>query len=124
MLRKWWFWTAVAVLLLAGGGYFAYSSGWAGRVIPALARNPAGESETVLQTATVTTGNLSITADGTGVLVASSEVDLAFDSSGTLMELLVERGVEGVHMYYCPHHPHGSRYDLARRCAAVPRARR
>lgn len=92
MFRKRWFWIAVMVLLLAVGGYFAYNSGWAGSVIPALARDTDGESETVLQTATVTTGDLSITADGTGVLIASEEIELAFDASGDLLELLVEVG--------------------------------
>jgi RND family efflux transporter MFP subunit len=92
MFRKRWFWIAVVVLVLAVGGYFAYSSGWAGRVIPALARDAAEEPETVLETATVTVGDLSITADGTGVLVASAEVDLTFGANGTLTELLVEVG--------------------------------
>jgi hypothetical protein len=50
--------------------------------------------ETTLQTATVTVGDISITADGTGTLVPSSEVSLAFGSSGTLMGLLVEVGLQ------------------------------
>jgi RND family efflux transporter MFP subunit len=92
MLRKKWFWIVVVVLLLAVGGYFAYTSGWAGKAIPALARDTGEEPETTLETATVTVGDLSITADGTGVLVASAEVELAFGASGTLAELLVEVG--------------------------------
>ena len=92
MFRKKWFWIAVGVLLLIIGGYFAYTSGWAGKVIPALAQDTGEEPETVLGTATVTVGDLSITADGTGMLIASDEVELAFDANGTLMELLVEVG--------------------------------
>jgi RND family efflux transporter MFP subunit len=92
MFRKKWFWIAAVVLLLAIGGYFAYRSGWAGKVIPALARDTGEGPETVLETANVTVGDLSITADGTGVLVASAEVELAFGASGTLTELLVEVG--------------------------------
>jgi len=92
MFRKWWFWTAVVVLLLAVGGYFVYSSGWAGKIIPALAKDAGGETQTALQTATASIGNLSITADGTGVLLASEEVELAFEASGDLLELRVEVG--------------------------------
>jgi HlyD family secretion protein len=93
MLRKRWFWIVVAVLLLViAGGYAAYASGLAGQVIPALARNEDQEPGTTLQTATVSVGDLSITADGTGVLIASAEVELAFGASGTLLELLVEVG--------------------------------
>ena len=92
MFRNKWFWIILAVLLLAAGGYFAYSTGWAGKLIPALARDKGEETGTTLQTATVTVGDLSLTADGTGVLIASEEVDLAFGASGTLLELLVEVG--------------------------------
>ena len=89
MFRKKWFWIVLIVLLLlAGGGYVAYARG----VIPWFTPQQAAEEEPTMQTATVTVGNLSITADGTGVLVPSSEVDLAFGASGTLMELLVEVG--------------------------------
>jgi RND family efflux transporter MFP subunit len=93
MSRKKWFWIIlIALLLVAAGGYAAYASGLAGQVIPALARTENEEPETTLGTATVSVGDLSITADGTGVLVPSSEVGLAFGASGTLMELLVEVG--------------------------------
>jgi RND family efflux transporter MFP subunit len=84
MFRKKWLWIIVGVLVLAGGGYFAYTT-W-------FAPDEAAESETVLQTATVTTGDLSITAAGTGVLVASAEVNLAFSAAGTVEELLVDVG--------------------------------
>jgi len=92
MFRKWWFWTGVVVLLLAAGGYLAYSSGWAGKIIPALAKDDGDGSQTTLQTATASIGNLSITADGTGVLLASEKVELAFEASGDLLELRVEVG--------------------------------
>ena len=89
MFRKKAFWIAlVALILVGGGGYAAYARG----LLPWLTPQEVGEQETTLETATVTTGDLSITADGTGMLVASSEVELAFDSTGTLMALLVEVG--------------------------------
>ena len=88
MFRKKIFWTVLIVLALLGsGGYGAYALGLA----PWLAPDEVAE-ETTLETAQVTVGDLAITADGSGMLVASSEVELAFDSSGTLMELLVEVG--------------------------------
>ncbi|MBL7201185.1 MAG: HlyD family efflux transporter periplasmic adaptor subunit [Anaerolineae bacterium] len=87
MYRKRVFWiVAIALVLAAGGGYAAYAY-W-------LAPEEIVEEGSTLQTAAVTVGDLSITADGTGMLVASSEVDLAFGASGTLMELLVEVGDE------------------------------
>ncbi|MBN1873006.1 MAG: efflux RND transporter periplasmic adaptor subunit [Anaerolineae bacterium] len=84
MFRKKIFWIIVVVLVLAGGGYAAYTTWFA----------PKGgvETQAVIQTTTVTVGDMSITASGSGALVASTEVELAFDSSGTLMELLVEVG--------------------------------
>jgi RND family efflux transporter MFP subunit len=89
MFRKRAFWIVVLALALAGGGgYAAYASG----LVPWLAPQGASEQETTLQTASVTVGDLSITADGSGMLVASSEVELGFSSSGTLIELLVDVG--------------------------------
>jgi HlyD family secretion protein len=85
MFHKKKFWLILMILTLMGGGCAAYNTLFASE----------GETEeAVLETATVTVGDLSITAAGTGVLVASSEVDLAFSTSGTLEELLVEVGDE------------------------------
>ena len=89
MFRKKTFWIVlIVILLVAGGGYAAYAGG----LLPWLSPKQETEPETTLQTATVTVGNLSITADGTGVLVPSSTVELSFDTTGTLLELLVEVG--------------------------------
>ncbi len=85
MHRKRMFWIVLIVLALVGGGGYAAYAYW-------LAPDEPVQEETTLGTATVTVGDISITADGTGMLVASLEVELAFDSSGTLMELLVEVG--------------------------------
>jgi HlyD family secretion protein len=84
MFRKRTFWIALVVLVLLGGGGAAYAY-W-------LAPQEASQEETTIETATVTVGDISITADGTGMLVPLSETELAFDSSGTLLELLVEVG--------------------------------
>jgi RND family efflux transporter MFP subunit len=88
MFRKKAFWIGLVVLaLVAGGGYAAYAAGLIGWLAP-----QESVQESTLQTATVTVGDISITADGSGVLVASAEVDLSFGASGTLMELLVKVG--------------------------------
>jgi RND family efflux transporter MFP subunit len=89
MFRKKAFWIVLIVLaLLSGGGYAAYAYGY----IPWLGPEEAAAPETTLQTATVTVGDISITADGTGMLVPSSQIELAFDATGTLKQLLVEVG--------------------------------
>lgn len=88
MFRKKAFWIVlVALVLLGGGGYAAYAAD----LLPWFS---AGEpvEETTLETATVTVGDISITADGTGMLVPASEIELGFDSSGTLNGLLVQVG--------------------------------
>lgn len=84
MLKKKWLLILLGVAAVAGGGYFAYGR-W-------FAPEKAAESATELQTATVTAGNLSITAAGTGQLVASAEIDLAFSTGGEVEELLVNVG--------------------------------
>jgi RND family efflux transporter MFP subunit len=90
MFRKKAFWIGLVVLaLVAGGGYAAYAAGLIGWLAP-----QESVQESTLQTATVTVGDISITADGSGVLVASAEMDLSFGASGTLMELLVKVGDE------------------------------
>ncbi len=57
MFRKKWFWIIVIILALAGGGYGAYVT-W-------FAPDEAAETETVMETATVTVGDLSIRGGGT-----------------------------------------------------------
>jgi hypothetical protein len=70
MYRKRVFWiVATALVLAAGGGYAAYAY-W-------LAPEEIVEEGSTLQTAAVTMGDLSITADGTGMLVASSDLSSA-----------------------------------------------
>lgn len=89
MFRKKIFWIILLVLaLLGGGGYAAYANG----LLPWFGSQEAAVETSTLQTATVSTGSISITADGSGTLVPSTELDLAFGSSGTLAGLLVKVG--------------------------------
>lgn len=88
MFRKKAFWIVlVALVFLGGGGYAAYAAD----LLPWFSLEEPAE-ETTLETATVTVGDISITADGTGMLVPASEIELGFDSSGTLNGLLVQVG--------------------------------
>jgi RND family efflux transporter MFP subunit len=74
---------AVVLILVAGAGYAVY--GW----LTARTDEPL---EPTLETATVTQGDLIITADGSGELVPTTELELVFRTSGVLEEILVEVG--------------------------------
>jgi HlyD family secretion protein len=81
--RKTWIIVVAALLLAGGGGYLAYMRYFA------VAEEP---SEPTLETATVTQGDIVITADGSGELVPAAELELTFRASGVLGEMLVEVG--------------------------------
>jgi HlyD family secretion protein len=76
----------IGLLLAVGGGYAAY-----GRFFSptALGDEPP---EPTLETATVTQGDIVITADGSGEIVPAAELELAFRTSGVLDEVLVTVG--------------------------------
>jgi len=86
--KKWLGIVLIVLILLAGGGYLAYVKGW----LPWVRPRTVAVGTPTLKTSTVTVGNISITADGSGVLVPSTEVNLGFSSSGTLAGLQVEVG--------------------------------
>jgi RND family efflux transporter MFP subunit len=73
------------VAMAAAGGYYYYTEVY-------LPGQPASAEEAPLQTATVRRGDIVISAQGAGTLVPASELDLAFSSSGTLVELSVGVG--------------------------------
>jgi RND family efflux transporter MFP subunit len=81
--RKLWV-IILVVLAIGGGGYAAYQF-W-------LAPGQNAETEPAIQTATVTRGDLSVTAAGSGQLVPSSEVKLTFGASGNVLQVLVDVG--------------------------------
>jgi len=74
----------IPVVVLAGIGAVAYFG--------ASASAAAGDSEEELQTATARRGDLFLVATGTGTLIPATEVDLGFDTSGELAQILVEVG--------------------------------
>ena len=74
----------IPVAALAGIGAVAYFG--------ASASAAAGGDEEELQTATARRGDLSLVATGTGTLIPATEVDLGFDTSGELAQILVVVG--------------------------------
>jgi HlyD family secretion protein len=76
----------VVVLAAAGGAYYYF------RVRPAQAAQAAAAQAPTISTGTVTRGDLVISASGSGTLVPAQEVAVAFQTGGTLKELLVKLG--------------------------------
>jgi HlyD family secretion protein len=85
MLRKKGFWIVLVVVLLAAGagGVYYYRNGYA---------NAQATEEKPLQTATVRSGSIIISASGAGTVIPAAQVELGFQSGGLLTELLVEVG--------------------------------
>ena len=75
----------VVLILLAGGGGFAYY-----RLIYLPAQTASNTP--ALQTATVRRGDLVIYASGTGTLIANDQVDLAFQTGGQVKNINVKVG--------------------------------
>lgn len=80
--RKIWLILIAALILTVGGGLAGYSF--------FLAPKAGATEEPTIQTATVSRGDLVITADGTGELIPSQEVKLGFATSGALIEMRVQ----------------------------------
>lgn len=69
--RSIWIIAIIALLLTAGGGYFAYTRHYSA---PAQTQEPP---EPAVETATVTHGDVVITAEGSGELVPARELELS-----------------------------------------------
>jgi HlyD family secretion protein len=82
--RTLWILLSVVAVVLAGAGGYAYY-----RVRQAQASSTQAST---LQTATVRQGDLVIRASGTGTLIAVTESDLVFGTSGKLENILVKVG--------------------------------
>ena len=86
--RKTWLISVVVLLLIASGGCIAYARFFSPASLALVDEPP----EPTLETATVTRGDIVITADGSGELVPAAELELTFRTSGVLDEVLVEIG--------------------------------
>ena len=82
--RRIWIAMVVLLLLAAGGGYFAYTRYFA------ITEEP--EEQPALETTTAQRGDIIITADGSGELVPSAEVEMAFRTGGVVDEVVVQVG--------------------------------
>jgi HlyD family secretion protein len=84
MFKKPVFWILVVVILAAAaGGYYYYNQ---------TATTAEAAGTTPLQTATVKTGNLVISASGTGSVISENETQLGFEDGGVLAQLNVVVG--------------------------------
>jgi HlyD family secretion protein len=85
VMRKVFLWVIaiVAVAAAGSGGYLYYTRAQAADEVTA---------EPDVQTATVRRGSLVISASGTGTIISDSELQIGFDESGVLTELLVVVG--------------------------------
>ncbi len=84
MRKRWLVIVLLLVVVLAGGGAYAYYR---------LVLTPAqAEEQPTMQTTQVTTGDVIISADGSGTLLPSAEVSIGFQSSGLLKTLEVQVG--------------------------------
>lgn len=81
--RQWAVLATALVALIAGGLTF--------RSLRTSAQ-AASEDTSTLQTTTVRTGSLSLTASGSGTLIVGNSVELGFGTPGTVMTLKVEPG--------------------------------
>jgi RND family efflux transporter MFP subunit len=83
-LSKKLFWIFLIVVLLAGAGGYAYYR---------IRQSQASSTQaSTLQTATVRQGDLVLRASGTGTLIAVTESDLVFSTSGQLTGIFVKVG--------------------------------
>lgn len=84
-LSRKFIWIGLIVLVVIGGGGYAY---YQYVYLPQQNAN----SQPVLQTATVRQGNLELLASGTGTLIAPNSVDLAFQTGGQINAINVKVG--------------------------------
>lgn len=85
MLRKRGFWITTLILaaIAVGGSYFYYTS--------SVSAETTTETEQV-QTAVARVGEIVVSATGAGTVIAASDVELGFSTSGRLTEMLVQVG--------------------------------
>jgi len=74
----------IVLLLTTGGGYLAHTRTYGVQV-----QEP---EEPTVETATVSQGDITLTASGSGELIPAQELELSFRKSGSLAEVLVEVG--------------------------------
>jgi HlyD family secretion protein len=88
MFRKKVYWIGLAIVILAAaGGAYAYFGSLSSSA-------QAAEEDVAPQTTSVRQGDIVVSATGAGTVVAATEVQLGFETTGQLTELLVRVGDE------------------------------
>ncbi|MBP7964525.1 MAG: efflux RND transporter periplasmic adaptor subunit [Caldilineaceae bacterium] len=78
-----WWWVILPLLAIAGGAYYYFQVYMPTQTVAAAP---------TMKTAKVRKGDITVSASAAGVIIAPTEMDLAFSSSGRLVELLVAEG--------------------------------
>ena len=78
--NKWTILSLIALVVILSSALYYYSS------------MQTGEQEQTVETSTISTGDIILTATGLGSLVPQDEVSLSFKNEGTVNEVLVELG--------------------------------
>jgi HlyD family secretion protein len=82
--RKFWYIAVPVIVILIAAGSYAY--------LQAAQKKSQAASQSTTQTAVVRLGNIEISASGTGSLIAASQAEFGFQTSGKLAELSVKIG--------------------------------
>ncbi len=87
VFKKKWIWILSAVILaaLAGGAYYYYTTAKA-------AASAETSQEAAMQTSTARTGDMVVSATGSGSVATAAQISVGFDETGTLLELNVGLG--------------------------------
>jgi HlyD family secretion protein len=80
MTNKWTILSLIAVIIMIGGAGYYYST------------TQTTKKETTVQTSTIGTGDIILTATGLGTLTPKEQVSFGFTNSGTVSEILVGLG--------------------------------
>ena len=89
--KRWWVIVPGILILAAIGGLSYYG------LVLSPAQQAAAAAQPVMQTAVVRRGNITLSASGTGTLVAANQVNLGFGTSGQLITLNVKVGDQVKH---------------------------
>jgi HlyD family secretion protein len=80
MKNKWMIFSLLAFVIAFGGAFYYYNT------------KPSASTENVMQTSTIGTGNIILSASGLGTLIPNQEVSFGFKNSGQVDEVLASLG--------------------------------
>ena len=80
MKNKWMIFSLIAVAIVFGGVFYYYNT------------QPSASKEDIIQTSTIGTGDIILSATGLGTLIPNEEVSFGFKNRGQVSEVLVSLG--------------------------------